>query len=192
MSAGEVDAPVRLLLATGLPGGEGLTPGWTRRPERFWSRADNRYAVEFGIALFLAGMSLIGADALARAWALPPIARWLLDHGTFLVALGAVLGVHALRWLTAPLRLRRARAAVFTDGVVVAVPDLLGLLTGRAPLAGIGWSAVGSYRDHDGHVSLYRPRARLLPALRLPTHDEQQRTALLQLLDERGVPRHHG
>lgn len=75
MSAGEVDAPVRLLLATGLPGGEGLTPGWTRRPERFWSRADNRHAVEFGLALFLAGMSLVSADALARAWALPPIAR---------------------------------------------------------------------------------------------------------------------
>ncbi|MCO5171900.1 MAG: hypothetical protein M9894_36840 [Planctomycetes bacterium] len=192
MSAGASDTPVRLLLATGLPGGEGLTPCWTRRPARFWSRATNRHAVEVGLAIFLAGTSVIGADVLARAWGLPPIARRILDHGAALVILGAVLGVHALRWLTAPLRLRRARAAVFTEGVVAAVPDLLGLITGGAPLAGVGWGYVGSFRDHEGHVSLYRTGARLLPALRVPTHDEQQRTALLRLLDERGVPRHDG
>lgn len=180
-----------LLLTTGRSGGEALPSAWWRANEGlgFWRRPQTRQAVELGLALFTGGMAVTGADWLARSFDHWTLATWLNDQGSPLVVIASVATLGALRWLSTPLRLRRARAACFTSGIVVEVPDLLGLATGGGgQVGGLGWDLIARYRDAADHVALYRERG-WLPALRVPTHDEAQRVGLLALLDEHGIPR---
>jgi hypothetical protein len=140
------------------------------------------------LAVFLAGTSVTLAAALNEETGTGGVARWLSQDATLLVIVGAILGLSLVRFVTAPLRVGRARAACYTSGVVVATPDLLGLLTGGTVVEGVAWSSVGTYRDSSEHVALFK-RGRSFPTLRIPVHDETQRTALLKVLDDRGITR---
>lgn len=188
------DEPLRLLLAVGVPGGEGLRPLWSR-PEatasawtRFWSKPANRHALEVGGAIFVGGMLVLGAAWLQGASPAGGAARWLNESGTLLVIVGSLVSLYLLRLVTTPLRLRRAQGACFSSGVVTAVPDLLGLVTGGVVAKGLSWDRIDSFQDHAERVDLYTKGDRF-PALRVPVQGEAQRTKLLALLDARGVSR---
>jgi len=118
-------------------------------------------------------------------------ARWLNEEANWLVIGGSLASLYLLRLVTTPLRLRRGRAACFTSGVVTAVPDLLGLLTGATVARGLSWDSAASFRDHAERVDLYREGARF-PALRVPVQGEGQLTQLLELLDSKGISRREG
>lgn len=133
-------------------------------------------------------MGVLGAATLNRGTGGGDVAQWLNEDATVLVIIGAIVGLSLLRYLTVPLRLRRARAACYTSGVVVAAPDLLGLVTGGEVVEGVSWVLIETYRDSTEHVALYKHGSRLA-AIRVPVHDETQRIAFLKLLDERGVTR---
>jgi hypothetical protein len=186
--------PPQLLLTLGVPGGEDLRPLWSRPLQagsawdRFWRKPAHRHGLEVGLAIFLGGMLVLGAAWLQRATGAGGAAGWLNEHANLLVILGSLTSLSLLRLVTTPLRLRRARGACFSSGIVTAVPDLLGLVTGGSLLRGVGWTSLASYRDHAERVDLYREGARF-PALRLPVLGEDQRTQLLELLDGKGLTR---
>mgnify|MGYP003674823379 FL=1 len=136
-------------------------------------------------------MLVLGAAWLQRESAAGGVARWLNEEANLLVIAGSLASLYLLRHLTTPLRLRRAQAACFNSGVVTAVPDLLGLVTGGTVARGLSWDAVESFRDHAERVDLYRKGARF-PALRVPVQGEAQRTQLLELLDAKGLTRREG
>jgi len=133
-------------------------------------------------------MLVLHAAYLQRSLDTGGAASWLHERAPFVVLAGSLTSLFLLRLLTTPLRLRRARAACFNSGVVTAVPDLLGLLTGGAVLRGLSWDSVASFRDHAERIDLYREDAGS-PDLRVPVKGEAQLTQLLELLDSKGIPR---
>lgn len=187
----------RLLLALGRSEGEELRPLWFRprsedsRWRRFWRKPAHRHGVEVGAAVLLGGLLVLAAAWLERATGTGGAADWLNQRAQLLVIAGSLGSLYLLRLATIPLRLRRARAACFTSGVVTAVPDLLGLVFGGRLERGVGWERLESYRDHAERVDLYRRGARFA-ALQVPVSDEEQRTQLLALLDAKGLIRREG
>lgn len=187
------DPPTTFLLAVGCEGGASLSPAWTRyaaagsRLLPFWSRPQVRNGVEIGVTVALVGWSVIATewfDAIHSTWS---IAGWVARNGFVLIMVGALIALAVVRRLTLPLRLRRSRAACFNTGAVVAMPDLLGLVTGGAVIQGVAWDQVEGYRD-DAELVALRRGGWSAPFL-LPVRGEEQRVELLRLLDELGLPR---
>ena len=170
-----------------LVGAEGPAPSAAvlqGRAPQGWENPVRRGAVTHGLLVLGIGWSLLLVDLVQRWIGVPGVAGWLADSGFVVVCFMAAFLPWGLGVVLRPLRMRRARGALYPDGAVVWAPDLLGLVTRGGVSTGVAWSAVRGYRARSDHVALLR---QVGEPVCLPLHSEADRLAVFERLEAEGL-----